>query len=341
MSAPQDAPVWLSTVAREIHDLLDQDGALSRFRRMVRRWAGAFSKESDVLRDWLIQRQQHFQSLAKQPADAAVRDMNAWPPGRDWDYEDEMLLSTGKVVSGWVPPKLARIGRPWQPTLLPLGQGRELTLEEQYTVLAAVHDVALPGVSRIMSFTWERPEKLSLRKAVYRSLFHKMAYKVVGKLGAECESSLRVFLATVRGDLEKHEEEKAARRGCDKQPAETPADQSEPPRGTTGRRATRKLREPSEIKKKVAKLYGEFGHTQAEAAKRMNDVFKDDLGKLFPLNQHKVSRIVKHVNRWNKANNLPVIETRRRGSIASLDPQVIDMGPRVQQLTKRQRHRRE
>jgi len=119
---------------------------------------------------------------------------------------------------------------------------------------------------------------------------------------------------------------------ADRAPAPAAAE-SPPPTPRTGT-ATPPLRPgpkpPSELENQIAQYYEQSGKTQTEVAEILNKRYKSMLGdgKRYPLNQGKVSRIVKKVNRYRRAHGQTLIPTRRTGKVDPVDPHVADLGER-------------
>jgi len=123
------------------------------------------------------------------------------------------------------------------------------------------------------------------------------------------------------------------------------------PGATVGQARGRTPRTPTDLELKIAVFYAESGETMTGVADTLNTRIRDELAKakpnpLFPLTQQKVSRIITVVNRYRKANQQPLIRTRRKrpespaAFAPSIDPAVIDMGPRQDHKTKSSRQQR-
>ena len=152
------------------------------------------------------------------------------------------------------------------------------------------------------------------------------------EIGVRKYSRLNAYLVQARQDdpevpLFSDELERWAKR-CEGDSVELVPDRSN---GKKQKEPPRQLKPVTEFERKVATYYEESGKTQAEVADKLNKSMKSQIKAAgrWPLTQGKVCRIIQKVNRSRRASGLPEIKTRRKGKVASLDPNAIDTGKRT------------
>ena len=195
-------PVGIMRLAKKTHDVITECDALARFRKMVRRWAKAALGLDLAFNRWLDGRLRYFDELSKLPVRSALRNVDFGPPSSSHSYESQ-LIATGDLIEGWVPCKHAMCGAPPNPRGFPLERGRELSLEDRYAILAAIHDVALPGVRLVTPWSLEDRRRETLGSMSGWHLF-EMHMGHVCQLDESHEASLQVFLDEVVRDVAAH-----------------------------------------------------------------------------------------------------------------------------------------
>jgi hypothetical protein len=96
---------------------------------------------------------------------------------------------------------------------------------------------------------------------------------------------------------------------------------------------SKRLRQPSEIAMAAYRLSLVTGSTQVEIAKALTKAFR------VPAEQNQVSRWIKQVRRYVEAGNVLPEPPRTAKPAKSIDPKRLDLGPRTDHTTPRQRQR--
>lgn len=102
----------------------------------------------DLERRFDDQRKKHFtEKVAKEKKlktyDRKIRnreERKVCRPGKQWECEDTQTDGSRQSVWGWVPPELCEGKRPEEQFPLPIPDDRDLSIEEKYAVVAAIHD---------------------------------------------------------------------------------------------------------------------------------------------------------------------------------------------------------
>lgn len=208
-----DIPGWINSLALDIYKLIQKYDALTYFQGKVKKWALAHQSEIDRQEKWKDRRKQHFEKrLNKEPR---LQDEKTGPPEKDWCWEKYIIHrieSNGqggsrhntKVVWGWVPPELSISAEPEITRLLPLSRDHILTLEEKYTLLAAIYDSGRRGTDKIPQWKWPdfnlevSPDELS---DAQKSIIFEGLCRQILIIPQSNEDWLRAFINDVEKDL--------------------------------------------------------------------------------------------------------------------------------------------
>jgi len=210
----ENIPEWITNLALDIYKVIQQYKAMPHFHEMVNKWAENREAEIDKLKTWNEQRRLHFEQTVAR--DSRLQDEKAGSPEEGWQFENhlqhtEKKTESGwqwrhKIIHGWVPRELSNSIKPEITLLLPLSRDHELTLTEEYTVLAAVYDYGRKGTQEIPPWqwpgpdNWESPDALSSAK---KSLFFESLCDAVSRLEPCEEGWLRSNLDVVEEDVVK------------------------------------------------------------------------------------------------------------------------------------------
>jgi len=211
----ENIPEWITNLALDIYKVIQQYKAMPHFHEMVNKWAENREAEIDKLKTWNEQRRLHFEQTVA--SDPRLQDEKAGPPEQGWQFENHLQHTEKKtesgwqhnIIHGWVPRELSNSIKPEITLLLPLSRDHELTLTEEYTVLAAVYDYGRKGTQGIPPWqwpgpdNWESPDALSSAK---RSLFFESLCDAVSRLEPGEEGWLRSILDVVEEDVAKWED---------------------------------------------------------------------------------------------------------------------------------------
>ncbi len=201
----EQVPSWLTNLASEIYKIIKQYDAMSRFRDMVEAWAKSHEEEIEKNNEWDEQRRLHFEQ--KVSNNQRLQDDQEGPPAEGWQFEHHIQIYTGtryKRINGWVPPELSISKRPKTTRLLPLSRDHILTLEEKYTLSAAIYDSGRRGTDKIPPWEWPdlnielSPDKLSDAK---KSIFFEGLSRQILIIPQSDEAWLRTFINDVEKDL--------------------------------------------------------------------------------------------------------------------------------------------
>jgi len=204
-------PKWLTGLALEIYKIIQKHNALDWFREMVDKWASKHEGDVKNRLEWEERKGQYFQQLSS--GDPRLLDKGAGPPDQGWEWETFVVhdvttqtADSGEhaIVSGWVPPELSISAEPEISHPLPLNREHQLTIEEKYTVLAAVYDVGRKGTEEIPPWEWPKSwgEEGAFPNAK-RCIFFEGVCRSVSELNPDDEGWLRTFLDDVTKDIER------------------------------------------------------------------------------------------------------------------------------------------
>ncbi len=204
------ATTRLKELAQQVANLTRTTTLKDYFRERVIAWEAAFRKRMMEVEQFESRRREHFENVVTMRPELQRLDAGRPEPGWEWDntFLDERVKVRVAVIVAWVPPELAESARP--DTELPSPRlSRGLDLDEQYALLAAVHDVYMTGVERIDP--WHpRSDPASLVGARYLALLHVVKaddvhWQDLGRpandLNDEDAGNVELYLKKVRDDL--------------------------------------------------------------------------------------------------------------------------------------------
>lgn len=212
------APEYLRKIAWETDTLIAKFDGMPRSRDMVRDGIQGQVQKLEEQREWEARRQKHFEETV--PADPRLCDEEAGRPAEGWGWDHYYSSGHGETAPGrvqvaaWAPPDLFMTKQRGTPEanaydLLPLRDDRALSLSEEYTVLAIIHDAICKGRQRI--YPWaNRPEMAEInldefgKRVCYASFVeHCRDPKTRPRMiRASDAGALRAMLRTVGDDLE-------------------------------------------------------------------------------------------------------------------------------------------
>ena len=182
----------LTALANDIGAVIREHAALPRFRGMVLRWYADWSQLRDAELEFKEQCDKHARRVQ---ADERLQDEAAGPPEDGWKFKAVVPPRDAKgwqVIGGWAPPDLAPEGFPEAPFPLPLPDC-EITMPEKFAALAAVHDFAARGTTKIAPWAGS-PDVVG--GVAFRSLVD-----CVKNIPESDEPHLRAILDEIRCDL--------------------------------------------------------------------------------------------------------------------------------------------
>ena len=197
---PLISPETLAQLACEIGNVFRKYHGFARVREMVRCWRDEWKTQREAELDFERDcRERYREHARKAEQDERLRDKKAGPPydGWQWGNVDFPRDASGELpatrwISCWAPRDLSPGDWPDArfPLPLPARKLPELTLPEKYAALAAVHDFATLGTTKI------DPWKGSKEGVTYSELVH-----TVENIPEKDAIHLRGILDEIREDL--------------------------------------------------------------------------------------------------------------------------------------------
>ena len=293
---------WIEELAAEVDRLIQRYEAMPRFQEMIDLRATAYLAKFREQRRFDGRRRKHFE---KTRGDRRLSDYEAGPPKKGWVWDvcrvriavsKQPPRSEYERIEAWVPLRFSNRVRPELESLLPLRREQELDLADKYTCLAAVHDLAVAGGEKILSYVGSELGEGRLRpKVIHENMLKRANFeseiKAAGRLPSlEKERlfdipnhrvRLKRYCARVKTDIIKwHKKYKPAKRLKAKLPKMS--------------RKQRRIADEALLRTAILEHHG-FDDSKKPEDLSFEPPTQKDLGKLLGWSRYKVLRTSKRI----------------------------------------------
>jgi hypothetical protein len=155
------APPWLSQFVRdELRPLIRQNRKAAQ--GAVRRWLNNYREQTSRRKGWQARRDDFLRRLSTRPSDKRPGPQQR-SKGFTWcEYWRDPVDGILHRIRSWLPPELSVKNEPVVDWPLPLPKNRDLTPDECWAVLVAVHDAVRDPREKIIPTAKTEKEQLGL-----------------------------------------------------------------------------------------------------------------------------------------------------------------------------------